>query len=80
MKEKMPKVVPLKKSDAVETLKTMLAMAEAGQIKNFVAAGFMDDQGVFTAVIGTDPIEHHTLVGYLNANAIMRTVRADCEE
>lgn len=80
MKDKMPKVVPLKTSDTVETLKMMLSMAESGEIKNFVAAGFLKDESVFTAVISTDPIEHHTLVSYLNANAILRTVRAGCEE
>jgi len=80
MKGNIPKVVPLKTLDTVETLKAMLKMAESGEIVNFIASGFTKDKDVFIAVIGPDQIEHHTLVSYLNANAILRTVRAGCEE
>jgi hypothetical protein len=76
MKEKMPKVVPLKKSDVVETLTELLNMARSGEITSFMAAGFLKDESVFTTVIGPDPIEQHMLVSHLNANAIIRTVKA----
>lgn len=74
MDNKTPKIIPIRKSSVVETLKVLLETAQQGKIKSFIASGFEEDGSVFIAVVGADPIEHHTLVSYLNANAIVRTV------
>lgn len=71
------KVIPLCKKDLVEMLKLLLEMAQNGEINNMVASGFLSDDSVFTAVVDASIIEHHTLVSYLNASAITRTVRID---
>ena len=75
----LPKVIPMRQDDTVSILKSLLKMAENGEIKNFVAAGFLKDGNVFTGHVKTDVIEQHTLISYLHSDAIIRTIEANYE-
>lgn len=74
MPKEFSNVVPLYKNDVVEMLETLLEMAKAGKIKNFIAAGHLDDGNIFTSVVKTNVIEHHILNSYLQSNVILRTI------
>lgn len=74
MTKGLPNIVPLHKNDVVEMLESMLEMAKAGEIRNFIAAGYMNDGNIMTAVVKADTIEHYTLNSYLQTNVILRTV------
>lgn len=50
------KVVPIRKNNVIETLEVMLGLAKDGQIKGFVAAGFLKEDSVFTTVNDVDVI------------------------
>lgn len=73
-KKDFPKVVPLKRNSVVEILESMLEMAKEGEIKNFIAAGFLEDGDVVSATVNASIIEQRTLLSYLDSEITIKTM------
>lgn len=74
MTKDTPKIIPLRKSNAVETLEALLQMAKENKVGGFVAAGYAGD-GVFVTTVDVNHIQQHELISQLTAGAILNTVR-----
>ena len=71
-----PKIVPLKKNSVVDTLETLLKMAKEDKLGGFIAAGFIGrEEQVFVSVVDVDCASQYALIGHLNSNATLRTIR-----
>lgn len=67
-------VVRLHKNNVVEILEELLEMAKRGELKNFIAAGYLSNGEIVTANVDVNVIEHQTLNSYLQTDVIMKIV------
>lgn len=67
-------VVRLHKNNVVEILEELLEMAKRGELKNFIAAGYLNNGEIVTANVDVNVIEHQTLNSYLQTDVIMKIV------